>query len=517
MYTNKKYPIAFITCFLVYLTIFSQQPPYSGTIFIESDIISPTDTSTLKSVTYKGREKKIVFDRRPNINVQIDAYIFDITYTDGLTAQAIVNPEYGSIEAAQKEAQIYAQYTSQIPYVLKSDVKIILIHKGDKPWSGYDQTMLIHTGKTPLYLSRDIVEETIVHEATHTKLDAEHANTSEWIAAQEADNNFISTYAQDHPFREDVAETFLLWFAVTYRRDRISAENYSKITKAIPNRIAYFNNQNFDLRPLVIPTECTKPTNIKTIAINSNTISLGWSGTNPTYKVSYRVKGGEWMLAADDLLTKSLTINNLQANTTYEIDIYSKCTAGNLVSDRYTVTTPGCGTPLNITASDISDTSATINWSGKKTSNYYIYYKNTKSDWQLEDRISQNTYTLNGLTPDTAYELDVYNTCPGENKVSERFQFSTKKTIAILGTDKIADKENDYLIFPIPATNTLTIQYPSVKERTLLIHTISGKKVFSQKYNGISLKINLSEFTPGNYLITTKEHSKQHTRMFTIK
>ena len=98
-----------------------------------------------------------------------------------------------------------------------------------------------------------ILEETLVHEASHTSLDADHADAPGWIAAQLGDAEFISTYARDNSTREDIAETFLVWLALRHRSDRISETLGQTIEVTTPNRIAYFDEQAFDLFPIVIP------------------------------------------------------------------------------------------------------------------------------------------------------------------------------------------------------------------------------------------------------------------------
>ena len=113
--------------------------------------------------------------------------------------------------------------------------------------------MLIHTGQADEYLEDGILEETLVHEASHTSLDADHADAPGWIAAQVADAEFITTYARDNSTREDIAETFLVWLAVRHRSDRISETLRQTIEVTTPNRIAYFDEQAFDLFPIVIP------------------------------------------------------------------------------------------------------------------------------------------------------------------------------------------------------------------------------------------------------------------------
>ena len=67
-----------------------------------------------------------------------------------------------------------------------------------QPFGGGNNNLLIHTGQGAQYEASGILEETFVHEAAHTSLDAVHASSAGWIAAQQADPNFISTYARDN-------------------------------------------------------------------------------------------------------------------------------------------------------------------------------------------------------------------------------------------------------------------------------------------------------------------------------
>ena len=50
---------------------------------------------------------------------------------------------------------------------------------------------------------------------------------------------------------EDVAESILPWIAVRYRLDRISNKDAEIVLKTIPNRLNFFDEQNFDMYPLV--------------------------------------------------------------------------------------------------------------------------------------------------------------------------------------------------------------------------------------------------------------------------
>ena len=132
----------------------------------------------------------------------------------------------------------------------REDVETVWIHKGTEPFGGGNNNLLIHIGQADRYLQDGILEETFVHEAAHTSLDATHASAPGWLAAQSADPTFISTYARDFPGREDIAESFLPYLAIRYRLERISPSLANTIVQTMPNRIAYFDNQSFDMHPI---------------------------------------------------------------------------------------------------------------------------------------------------------------------------------------------------------------------------------------------------------------------------
>ena len=230
---------------------FSQtDPPFSGTVYIDPDIITASDPTTFEGVTAAGRGVRTMFDRRVNAFVAIDAYLFDATFDDGLSAEIQVNPEFGSAAAALAEAEHYGRLIGQLPTALRTDLETVWIHKGDALLGGGNNNILIHTDHAEASEQNGFLEEELVHEGAHTSLDAAHADTAAWRAAQTADGGFISTYARDYPDREDIAESFLPYLAVRYRPDRISAADEQTILNTIPNRIAYFDAQAFDMYPI---------------------------------------------------------------------------------------------------------------------------------------------------------------------------------------------------------------------------------------------------------------------------
>ena len=132
---------------------------------------------------------------------------------------------------------------------MRERIETVWIHKGDFSYGGGNNNILIHVGKTPDFLAGGALEEVLMHEAVHTSLDPDHRMASGWLAAQAADGEFISDYAEEYPETEDLAETFVPFFAVEYRADRIPPAMAKTIRETIPNRIAYLKGLELDMRP----------------------------------------------------------------------------------------------------------------------------------------------------------------------------------------------------------------------------------------------------------------------------
>lgn len=314
-------------------------PPFDGTIFIDPDIITASDPTTFQSVSYTGQGSREMFDRRVNAFITVNAYLFNASFDDGLNAEIQVNPEFGNSETALVEAEKYAQVIGRLPFVLRTDVQTVWIHKGTEPFGGGNHNLLIHIGQADLYVADGILEETLVHEASHTSLDEYHASASGWLAAQNNDNNFISTYGRDYPNREDIAESFLTYLAVEYRSDRISQELFNSIVQTIPNRINYFNNQSFNMYPI-------EQTAVSIEGVNDNVpkefglIQNYPNPFNPTTTIQYAIPNvtsglslSKVQLKIYDLLGREVAelVNENQSAGNYEV----KFNASDLTSGIY--------------------------------------------------------------------------------------------------------------------------------------------------------------------------------------
>jgi hypothetical protein len=225
------------------------KPPLGGTIFVCRNIITDDDPSAFKSVVAAGRGEVKMFDRRPGKPHKVNAYLFTATFDDGQTMEIRVNPEFGA-DGAMAQAKKYLPYIGQMPFALRKDIEKVLIHKGKKGFGGGGKGILIHTDMGDSYIRGGILAETLCHEASHTSLDHVHSTTKGWLEAQAKDGIFISGYAKGNPRREDVAESYLMYFAVRFKPHRIDDKLRETITKAISNRIAYFDSLKLKMHPV---------------------------------------------------------------------------------------------------------------------------------------------------------------------------------------------------------------------------------------------------------------------------
>jgi len=70
--------------------------------------------------------------------------------------------------------------------------------------------------------------------------------TKGWTQAVLNDDQFISTYAQDYPDREDLAEFLLLYIAIKYFPDRINVDTYNNLLSTSLNRVQFLDSLRLD-------------------------------------------------------------------------------------------------------------------------------------------------------------------------------------------------------------------------------------------------------------------------------
>ena len=88
--------LALVSSLLVATPVAADEPPFSGTIFLDRDIITAADPTTFRSATYTGRGMRTMYDRRVEDWVTVEAYLFRASFSDGPSVEVQVTPSSGA-------------------------------------------------------------------------------------------------------------------------------------------------------------------------------------------------------------------------------------------------------------------------------------------------------------------------------------------------------------------------------------------------------------------------------------
>jgi hypothetical protein len=238
-------------------------PPFDGTVWIGPDIItpaSPSDLLGMEPAGTEGRASRTTYDRRSGWVTQ-DAYLFVARFTGSKPAEIIVNPEFGSQDAAATQARFFARILGQLPRSCRTQVDALWIHSGNESLGGGNRSILIHSD----FANGDpaFIEEALLHECAHTSLDYAWQGTvdrAKWDDQVARDLGFISTYAADNPTREDVAESFVPYLAWKLgAASGYTAAQLDAISRQIPHRLSYLDSLALNLAPLIAAEPSTTP------------------------------------------------------------------------------------------------------------------------------------------------------------------------------------------------------------------------------------------------------------------
>ncbi|QKX03630.1 T9SS type A sorting domain-containing protein [Aquimarina sp. TRL1] len=164
----------------------------------------------------------------------------------------------------------------------------------------------------------------------------------------------------------------------------------------------------------------TAPTNLVASNVQETSLELNWGASNDNVGVTaYDIYRDDVVVAT--VAATSETINGLTANTAYRFKVRAKDAAGNhsAFSNIVSVKTLGgtgsdCQKVTGVTATDIKDVSAIINWDATAgAAPYTVEYKKTSDSGYAVVEATSNTLELKNLKSETAYQLRIKYTCKG--------------------------------------------------------------------------------------------------------
>jgi len=213
------------------------------------DFITASDPSAFVSLRFHMRDRREMPDKRKNVLFDNETFVFQASFTDGEIIEIRVHSDFRTREDAAHYAHMVTNPLGKLPSSMRKELSHVVIHEGDETAFGEDKGhfFVLYSENMQTRLRNHDLEETVFHESVHATLDLQHASSSGWIAAQRADDVFITEYAAKNPEKEDLAETAL--FAVTLLKhpDRLPPQVEHWLTVNIPNRLDYFRTPLNDL------------------------------------------------------------------------------------------------------------------------------------------------------------------------------------------------------------------------------------------------------------------------------
>ncbi len=228
-------------------------------------------------------------------------------------------------------------------------------------------------------------------------------------------------------------------YASTHTFDTLPAGTYYFVA------YGYSNNSAGNLRIEVTGEDCTKPVGVEASGLTATTATLSWtellSSTSWVLKVDTASINPDTNIVAvfNDTVsgTPSQVLTGLEEETTYYVYLQSTCGSG--WTNEFTFTTPSaCPQQENLMASNITQDAADISWEAYGMTEWSIKVSTTSIDPATEDgdvlsneTITDNPYSLTGLTPETNYYVYVQASCGSD--WSSEYVFQTEECSALGG------------------------------------------------------------------------------------
>lgn len=143
--------------------------------------------------------------------------------------------------------------------------------------------------------------------------------------------------------------------------------------------------------------------------------TLSWAAipSQESFTVQFRPQGGSWT-TVENVVTNSLTLNDLLSCSTYEVQINALCNGETSEwSSVYTFETDGCcENPSQLTISNINETGATLSWNAiLAAEGYTLILIDAQGNQVIVTETTGTSGNFTGLEPCSAYTATVTSIC----------------------------------------------------------------------------------------------------------
>ena len=280
----------------------------------------------------------------------------------------------------------------------------------------------------------------------------------------------------------------------SYAGQSIAIAFYGESTVSNADNNLHIDNVSIDYIPA-----CAKPTGLAASDVTAHEATITWTSDAEAWQVQLNE---ETPVEVTDSTTYTFT--ELDPETTYSVKVRANC--GGTYSDwtnAITFTTGiACPAPTDLDAALTlgNGSIATLSWTSSASA-WVVAYKTADDEDFTEVNVTENPYTLTGLTPETAYTAKVKAVCggiDGESQWSSTVTFTptnaymltvndgtnTHSYVPFYGYYADSDANSQFII---PASALSSMQWGTINKITLYGSTASAT------WNGAVFDIYFSE------------------------
>ena len=248
----------------------------------------------------------------------------------------------------------------------------------------------------------------------------------------------------------------------------------------------------------IIGFTCERPYNLAAENITYATADITWEqGVATNWLLYWSADGSSVENSVPVSGAAAYTILGLSATTQYNVRLRTVCGIGDTsaYSEVITFTTPErpCNAP-NFTGNTVTDTSITITWQPISGENAWRIICRTSQVENVFNGITTNTYTIDGLSNNTNYQVCVVAICaPG---------IESSENCINLRTTSIHDiaLANGVKLYPNPTSDKLIIEIES-KFNTIEITNTLGQVIYRVPVTSNQMHVDVVGYSAGIYYV----------------
>jgi hypothetical protein len=205
-------------------------------------------------------------------------------------------------------------------------------------------------------------------------------------------------------------------------------------------------------------TSCAAPSGLSATNVSTTSATLNWGAVSGSsnYTVQYKSAASATWVTLGTYTTTATSLSGLASSTTYNWQVKSSCSTGYSTIASFTTSAPvstTCTAPSGLTVTNVSSTSATLNWTAVYgASSYSIKYNKVGTNkWTNISGVTGTSRTITGLVPGATYQWKVKSSCNSTYSNTMTFAAITGGMVAMEANATSLD------LYPNPAQNQIHV------------------------------------------------------------